>query len=166
METTLRTLLAGIAVACLTVGCTHLDETPRPTPSWLDPAAAPPDAAELRYLVDIETGRVLMEVPPPVLASVRLQLVTTGHEDMARQLGVLYDLQTGRVRDPARAKAAEVRIRGPNAPPISQPPLEKPPPGASPTPPLPPALPVSAVGSLPGQMEGAGGSTPGGRGTP
>ena len=161
METTARTFLLAIAMTWAAAGCQHLDDA-RPTPSWLDPKAAPPDAAELRYLVEHETGRVVMEVPPQVLAAMRLQLVTTGHEDIARQLGVLYDLQTGRVRDPQRAKAAESRIRGPNAPPVPVPVPEKIPPGASSTPPLPPVLPASAGGRLPGSMEGAGGSAPGG----
>jgi hypothetical protein len=92
------------------VGCRHVGDTAGPRPSWLDPAAAPPDAAELRYLVDRDTGRVFMEVPPPVLANVRVQLVMTGNEEVARQIGRLYDLQTGRVRDPARRAGEYARL--------------------------------------------------------
>ena len=110
--------LIAVAVSLLAVGCRHVGDTAGPKPSWLDPAAAPPDAAQLRYLVDRDTGRVFMEVPPAVLANVRVQLVTTGNEEVARQIGRLYDLQTGRVRDPAHAKAADRRayLTGPIIP--------------------------------------------------
>jgi hypothetical protein len=141
-------------VSLLAVGCRHVGDTAGPRPSWLDPSAAPPDAAELRYLVDRDTGRVFMEVPPAVLANVRVQLVMTGNEEVARQIGRLYDVQTGRVRDPAHAKAAEARIRGPNAPPLQATAPEVP--GASTLPALPPALPASAGGVLPGTMQAPG----------
>jgi hypothetical protein len=143
---------AVAAVLLLLAGCRHGAE-PKPPPAqppWRDPAKAPPNAAELRYLVDPETGAVVMEVPPEVLASVRVQLFTTGHEAEARQLDALYDRQTGRVRDPARAKAAEAVIRGAGAPPI--PPTDAQP-GPAPAPP--PALPGAAGGALPGSSGGA-----------
>jgi hypothetical protein len=147
----MRTSLIALAMSVAAAGCHHLGGTAGPRPSWLDPAAAPPDAAELRYLVDRDTGRVFMEVPPPVLAKVRLQLYTSGREDLAQQIGRLYDLKTGRVRDAGHAKAAEARIRGPNAPSISPTPPE-----AATLPPMPPALPASAGGVLPGTRESRG----------
>jgi hypothetical protein len=143
-------------VSLLALGCRQVGDTAGPRPSWLDPSAGPPDAAELRYLVDRDTGRVFMEVPPAVLANVRVQLVMTGNEEVARQIGRLYDVQTGRVRDPAHAKAAEARIRGPNAPPLQATAPETLPSGASSMPPLPPALPASAGGVLPGTMQAPG----------
>jgi hypothetical protein len=142
-------LLAAIVLAL--AACKHGEpRPPEKPPPWLDPSAAPPDAAELRYLVDPATGAVAMEVPPEVLASARVQLVARGHEAAARQLDVLYDRETGRVRDPQRARAAEARIRGPDAPPL-------PPPDARPgnPPPPPPAIPASAGGAVPGTTGGA-----------
>jgi hypothetical protein len=156
----MRTTLLAIAIALTAVGCTHTGDAARAKRHWLDPATAPPDAAELRYLVDRDTGRVFMEVPPPVLARLRLRLYTTGREEVADQIGKLYDLQTGRVRNPDHAKAAELRIRGPNAPPLQ---TSTPVAGASDAsnrPPLPPALPASAGGVLPGTREGAGTRAP------
>lgn len=122
----------------------------REPPPWLDPNAAPPDAAELRYLVDPKTGAVLMEVPPEILQSVLFQLTTRGHEAAARQLLVLYDRRTGRVRDPEHAKYADARIRGTNAPPIVPPTGQ---PGNPPPPP--PAIPESTGGQAPGAIGGA-----------
>jgi hypothetical protein len=122
----------------------------RERPPWLDPNAAPPDAAELRYLIDPETGAVLMAVPPEILQSVLFQLTTRGHEAEARRLLVLYDRSTGRVRDPEHARYAEARIRGPNAPPISPPTGQ---PGNPP--PSPPAVPESTSGQAPGAIGGA-----------
>lgn len=160
-RTITRTFVLAVAIGSMAAGCAHVGDTARQKPSWLDRSAAPPDAAELRYLVDRDTGRVFMEVPPPVLANVRVQLLTTGHEEVAHQIGRLYDLQTGRVRDPEHAKAAELRIRGPNPPPLVQPVPESPPPGASSTPPRPPELPASSNGGLPGTTQRSGGSRPG-----
>jgi hypothetical protein len=151
-----RTLLLAIGIALTAVACTHTDDASRAKRHWLDPATTPPDAPELRYLVDRDTGRVFMEVPSPVLAKVRLQLYTTGREEVAHQIDKLYDLQTGRVRNPEHAKAAELRIRGPNAPPLQTTAPESSS-RASSLPPLPPALPASAGGVLPGTTERAGG---------
>jgi hypothetical protein len=80
----------------------------------------------------------------------------TGNEEVARQIGRLYDPQTGRVRDPAHARAAEAKIRGPNAPPLHATAPEAPPAGASTMPALPPALPASAGGVLPGTVQAPG----------
>jgi hypothetical protein len=135
----------------------HTGDPARGKRHWLDPATTPPDAPELRYLVDRDTGRVFMEVPPPVLAKVRLQLYTSGREEVAHQIDKLYDLKTGRVRNPEHAEAAELRIRGPNAPPLQTTAPGSPPLGASSMPPLPPALPASTGGVLPGTKERAGG---------
>ena len=53
----MRTHLLAIAIVLTAAGCAHTGDSARAKRHWLDPATAPPDAAELRYLVDRDTGR-------------------------------------------------------------------------------------------------------------
>lgn len=116
---------AGLATAgCRRVGPeppSPQPQSPPPPPAPLPappparppapPLEDPPGAAELMYLASPETGTVYLEVLPEILADVRAELVRRRREDAALQLGKLYDLKTGQVRDTAHAKAAEVRLR-------------------------------------------------------
>ncbi len=68
-------------------------------------------APEVRYLIDPESGEIVMDVPPAILADVREQLAAAGHGDEAENLARLYDLEKGRVRDESRAKAAASVVR-------------------------------------------------------
>jgi hypothetical protein len=78
----------------------------------LDPASAPPNAAELRYLVSTDDGTVYTELPTEMLTEIERQLVAGGHQDELSQLRALYDFQTGRVRSLEHARAAEIALRG------------------------------------------------------
>jgi hypothetical protein len=92
---------------------------PEPSVPQLEPEAptepveqgpAPADAADLMYLAGPD-GTVYLEVLPEILADVRTGLVKRGRDDAAHQLGKLYDLKSGVVRDTAHAKRAGARLR-------------------------------------------------------
>jgi hypothetical protein len=63
---------------------------------------------EAQYLVS--DGVIVTELPPEVLASVRAQLLSGGHEREADALAGLYDLGTGRVVDPGRARRVQAEL--------------------------------------------------------
>jgi len=113
-----RSCTALIALAVALTSCGRARPEPKvPQPEPEAPAApvqhepAPADAADLMYLASTGDATVYLEVPPEILADVRTELVRQGREDAARQLGKLYDLKTGFVRDTAHAKRAEARLR-------------------------------------------------------
>jgi hypothetical protein len=105
--------LAVLLTSCGRAGPEPTVPPPEPAtpPAPVEQAPAPADAPDLMYLASTNDGTVYLEVPPEILADVRTELVRRGRDDAARQLGKLYDLKTGFVRDTAHAKAAEARLR-------------------------------------------------------
>jgi predicted small lipoprotein YifL len=108
--------LITLAVALASCGRAGPEPTvppqePEAPPTPVEQGPAPADAPDLMYLASTKDGTVYLEVPPEILADVRTELVRRGRDDAARQLGKLYDLKTGFVRDTAHAKAAEARLR-------------------------------------------------------
>jgi hypothetical protein len=75
------------------------------------PAAAPD--ADLPYLVDPQSGRIVREIPPAVLSDILAQLKRRGMGREFEGVQRLYDGASGRVRDPGRAEEAESRGRSP-----------------------------------------------------
>ena len=109
-------LLIALAVPLASCGRSGPEPTvpqrePEAPPAPVEQRPLPADAPDLLYLASTEDGTVYLEVPPEILADVRTELVKRGRDDAARQLGKLYDLKTGFVRDTAHAKAAEARLR-------------------------------------------------------
>ena len=66
---------------------------------------------DLFYVVDPFTGRIAREIPPAVLSDIFAQLKRRGMTKEAERVQRLYDLGSGRVRDPGRIASAEERIR-------------------------------------------------------
>jgi len=109
-----------LAAACADGGVdpeTHASEPSDPSreeaTEQTEPLIAAPasdDAASL-YAVDPKSGRVARAIPPAVLADVLAQLEHRGLKRELAQLKSLYDIHSGRVRDPSDATRAEQRIR-------------------------------------------------------
>lgn len=75
------------------------------------PADPLQNEAELPYLVDPRTRRVVRELPPAVLTDILGQLTRLGMAKEAEHMHRLYDIGSGRVRDPSRVAKAEAALR-------------------------------------------------------
>lgn len=119
----------ALCLAALLAACSNTPGEPEPVPAPSAPSAAsapsasaPDEAnkspyanvevpADARYLFDPESGAVLIDVPPPILADITAQLTASGQGAHIADLARLYDLESGHVRDEGKARAAESTMR-------------------------------------------------------
>ncbi|MET0342728.1 MAG: hypothetical protein ABW252_17105 [Polyangiales bacterium] len=74
-------------------------------------AATSEEDPSLLYVVDPRTGSIVQELPPAVLRDILARLERGGMKREAEHARRLYDLTSGRVRDPSRVAHAEARLR-------------------------------------------------------
>ena len=103
----------SLSLTALLVACGNTPVEPERTipAAGEGPFAAVAVAPEARYLVDPESGAVLTDVPPAILADLNAQLAAAGRSDSVANLGQLYDLDTGHVRDERKATAASTTLQ-------------------------------------------------------